>query len=90
MEKFLWFFEMVRIIIKLTIFDVFKLDFATQAVTKVENLGNRAFFLGHNSSVSIEASVSLKWKSSHMYFTDDYWESYWGMPECGGRDMGNF
>lgn len=76
MEKFLWLFEMVRIINKLTIFDVFKLDFATQAVTKVENLGNRAFFLGHNSSVSIEASVSLKCKPSHIYFTDDYWESY--------------
>ncbi|KAK3229307.1 hypothetical protein Dsin_001188 [Dipteronia sinensis] len=37
-------------------FHVFKVDLSTNTWTKINELGNRALFLGNNSSMSVEAS----------------------------------
>ncbi|TXG50456.1 hypothetical protein EZV62_022980 [Acer yangbiense] len=59
-------------------FRVFKVDIiSTMTITwmEIKDLGNRALFLGYNSSVSIEASNF--YKPNCIYFTDDCMGSYW-------------
>ncbi|KAA8522384.1 hypothetical protein F0562_013255 [Nyssa sinensis] len=66
---------------------------------EVQSLGNRALFLGFNSSFSVEASNEIK--ANCIYFTDDCFEAYYSAsfadegapnyhPEGGGKDMGIF
>ncbi|XP_031284794.1 F-box protein SKIP23-like [Pistacia vera] len=55
---------------------------------EVKNLGNRALFLGHSSSLSIEASEATGCKPNCIYFTDDCVEKYVEERNGGGKDMG--
>lgn len=75
-----------------TSFKVLELDLNDNKWVKVKDLGNRALFLGYNSSFSIEVSVdSNRIKNNCIYFTDDCSESYLGIlefPNGGGKDMG--
>lgn len=52
-------------------FVVFELDFKSETWTKVKDLGNRAIFLGLNSSFSIEMLDSSICKRNCIYFTND-------------------
>ncbi|ESR53395.1 F-box domain containing protein expressed [Citrus sinensis] len=71
-----------------TRFQVLGLDFLTNTWTEVENLGDRALFLGHNSSFSVDASIS-HCKANCIYFTDDCVDAYWYIAcKGGGKDMG--
>ncbi|XP_031259531.1 putative F-box protein At5g55150 [Pistacia vera] len=67
-------------------FLVFKVDLRSNTWTEMKNLGNRAVFVGYNSSFSIEAMLC---KSNCIYFTDDSWEIYTDLTSHGGgKDMG--
>ncbi|KAL5801198.1 hypothetical protein ACOSQ3_032830 [Xanthoceras sorbifolium] len=69
-------------------FHVFKVDLMTNTWTKIKELGNRALFLGNNTSVSIEASYNSFCKSNCIYFTDDNGETYRHYGDGGGKDIG--
>lgn len=74
-------------------FVVLELDLSTSNWTPVKSLGTRSLFLGHNSSMSIDASSNPHCKSNCIYFTYDYPESYLNMnikkqTGGGGADMG--
>lgn len=51
-------------------FQVFEVDLTTNTWTKVKDLGNRALFLGLNSSFSIEILDSSICERNCIYFTD--------------------
>ncbi|KAG5618350.1 hypothetical protein H5410_018174 [Solanum commersonii] len=59
-------------------------------LTQTKELGDRAFFIGHNASRSVQPCQFPGIKPNHIYFTDDYWESYLVFEEGGGLDMGVF
>ena len=76
-------------------FTVLKLKRCTQAGSKykykyveVHSLGDRALFVGDNSSVSLSASSFNGCKANCIYFTDDNFEFYG--TKGGGDDMGVF
>ncbi|TXG50091.1 hypothetical protein EZV62_025966 [Acer yangbiense] len=69
-------------------FHVFKVDLNTNTWTKINELGNRALFLGNNSSMSVEALENSFCKPNCIYFTDDNGEAYWDDRYGGGKDMG--
>ncbi|PHT88088.1 hypothetical protein T459_10194 [Capsicum annuum] len=71
-----------------TSFGVFEVDLAAGKLTETKELGDRALFLGANASISVQASQFPKLKPNHIYYTDDFWESYLGYEEGGGLDMG--
>ena len=78
-------------------FTVLKLKRFTQAgskykykYVKVDNLGDRALFVGDNSSVSLSASSLNGCKANCIYFTDDNIELYEETLNGGGYDMGVF
>ncbi|PHU23776.1 hypothetical protein BC332_08883 [Capsicum chinense] len=71
-----------------TYFRVFQVDLATGKVTETEELGDMAFFLGANASLSVQASQYPGIKPNHIYFTDDFFESYTAYEEGGVLDMG--
>ncbi|PHT88050.1 hypothetical protein T459_10156 [Capsicum annuum] len=71
-----------------TYFRVFQVDLPTGKVTEIEELGNMAFFLGANASLSVQASQYPGIKPNRIYFTDDFLESYTAYEEGGGLDMG--
>ncbi|KAF3664903.1 putative serine/threonine-protein kinase ATM-like [Capsicum annuum] len=71
-----------------TRFGVFVVDLAAGKLTETEELGDRALFLGANASISIQASQFPSLKPNHIYYTDDFWESYLGYEEGGSLDMG--
>ncbi|KAK2988915.1 hypothetical protein RJ640_026183 [Escallonia rubra] len=73
-----------------TTFQVFQLDLRDKKWSEINNLGNRALFLGFNSSFSMEASDTNRCKANCIYFTDDCVDSYRSFPGGGGRDMGVF
>nr|XP_016497260.1 PREDICTED: F-box/kelch-repeat protein At3g18720-like [Nicotiana tabacum] len=74
-----------------TDFQVFQVDLASGKVTRTKELGDRSFFfLGANASISVQASQFPGIKPNHIYFTDDYWETYLHYEEGGGLDMGVF
>ncbi|TXG50257.1 hypothetical protein EZV62_022781 [Acer yangbiense] len=56
----------------------------------VENLGNRALFVGDNSSLSVQVFDNSNFKPNCIYFTDDWKDQYFSsrFPEGVGRDMG--
>ncbi|KAK9216721.1 hypothetical protein WN944_008731 [Citrus x changshan-huyou] len=57
-------------------FVVLELDISTSNWTPIKSLGTRSLFLGHNSSMSIDASTNFHCKSNCIYFIDDFPESY--------------
>ncbi|KNA22064.1 hypothetical protein SOVF_037360 [Spinacia oleracea] len=84
-------------------FDVFELDLDDGKVKRVESIGNRAIFVGHGSTFLVEADndeVQLQTSSSSsnkhkcgcksncIYFTDDWYETYYVHKKGGGGDMG--
>ncbi|KAH0690387.1 hypothetical protein KY290_018622 [Solanum tuberosum] len=73
-----------------TIFHVFQVDLAAGKMTETRELGDAAFFLGANASISVQASQFPGIKPNHIYFTDDFFESYLSYEEGGGLDMGVF
>ncbi|KAK3033224.1 hypothetical protein RJ639_033104 [Escallonia herrerae] len=73
-----------------TTFRVFQLDLRDKKWSEINNLGNRALFLGFNSSFSMETSGMNRCKANCIYFTDDCVDSYRSFPGGGGRDMGVF
>ncbi|KAK9051196.1 hypothetical protein SSX86_027822 [Deinandra increscens subsp. villosa] len=54
--------------------------------SKITSLGERAVFLGFNSSFAANASRGMK--PDCIYFTDDYYEPYLDLPNGGGGDVG--
>lgn len=73
-------------------FQVFEVDLSNNKWKEIKNLGNRCLFLGHNSSMSIDASNDPHCRRNCIYFTDDCAESYTvyddEQPIKGGKDMG--
>ncbi|XP_049348511.1 F-box protein At2g17690-like [Solanum verrucosum] len=73
-----------------TDFRVFQVDLASGKGTETRELGDRAFFVGYNASISVQASQFPGIKPNHIYFTDHYLGSYQTFEEGGGLDMGVF
>uniref|UniRef100_A0A2N9J328 KIB1-4 beta-propeller domain-containing protein n=1 Tax=Fagus sylvatica TaxID=28930 RepID=A0A2N9J328_FAGSY len=55
---------------------------------ELKSLGDRALFLGYNSSISVEVSDFSGCKANCIYFTECDCDSYSGIPGGGGKDMG--
>lgn len=73
-----------------TNFRVFQVDSAAGIMTETRELGDTAFFLGANSSLSVQACQFPGIKPNHIYFTDDCFLTYLAYEEGGGLDMGVF
>ncbi|XP_049348802.1 F-box protein At4g35733-like [Solanum verrucosum] len=71
-------------------FRVSRVDLAASKMTETKELGDAAFFLGANASLSVQASRYPGIKPNHIYFTDDFYETYMSYEEGGGLDMGVF
>ncbi|KAJ8629746.1 hypothetical protein MRB53_023069 [Persea americana] len=73
-------------------FDIFRVsleDKRLKRFTKVESLGDRALFLGYNSSMIVMASQFPGCKGNHIYFADNMVEKYY-FSGYGCRDIGVF
>ena len=53
-------------------FHIFQVELDTNTWTEVKDLGNKALYLGYNSSFSLEASNIIGSKPNCIYFTDDF------------------
>ncbi|XP_015162842.1 putative F-box protein At1g65770 [Solanum tuberosum] len=73
-----------------TIFRVFQVDLAAGKMVETKELGDAGFFLGANASLSVQASQFPGIKPNHIYFTDEFFESYLSYEEGRGLDMGVF
>ena len=69
-------------------FEVFEVDLGGGKWKELKSLGNRALFLGNNSSISVEASDFSGCRANCIYFIGSYPDTYWSIPGGGGRDMG--
>ncbi|KAL2923414.1 hypothetical protein RDABS01_014905 [Bienertia sinuspersici] len=73
-------------------FELFEVNVDKGTATQVHDIGNWALFIGHNSTLIVEASPSHKYscRSNCIYFTDDNTESYDpnNSSSGGGADMG--
>ncbi|KDO51367.1 hypothetical protein CISIN_1g041839mg [Citrus sinensis] len=70
-------------------FQVFKVDLFANTWMEIKDIGNRALFLGHNSSLSVQVLDSSICIPNSIYFTDDSWRSYMARRRRGGgKDMG--
>ncbi|KAG8371850.1 hypothetical protein BUALT_Bualt12G0005900 [Buddleja alternifolia] len=70
-------------------FRVYELDLINGGCSKIMNLGDRAIFVGHNTSISFDASQFIGViRPNHIYFTDDDMEWYPCLIKGGGNDMG--
>ncbi|KAG8371851.1 hypothetical protein BUALT_Bualt12G0006000 [Buddleja alternifolia] len=68
-------------------FRVYELDLINGGCSKIMNLGDRAIFVGHNTSISFDASQFIGViKPNHIYFTDDNIEWYPSLIK-GGADI---
>ncbi|KAI3671876.1 hypothetical protein L1987_87073 [Smallanthus sonchifolius] len=54
--------------------------------SKITSLGDKAVFLGFNSSFATNAGRGMK--PDCIYFTDDHYEPYLDLPDGGGGDVG--
>ncbi|XP_060204805.1 F-box protein At2g26160-like [Lycium barbarum] len=72
-----------------TTFQVFKLDIDAGTLIQIQDLGDRALFLGSNASLSVQASQFPGIKPNHIYFTDNDNASP-VYNEGDGLDMGVF
>lgn len=77
------------IIYRTTGFQVFRLDSDGPRWEKMADLGDRALFLGQNSSLCLPASEFPGCKGNCIYFTDDYSESNYDVV-LGDHDLGIF
>ncbi|PHT97049.1 hypothetical protein BC332_34023 [Capsicum chinense] len=66
-------------------FIVHKVDVDTEHYEKVDDLGNRSFFLGYSASLSVE---QYGCKANHICFTDDCFSAFYFHERGGGKDMG--
>ncbi|CAN4077575.1 unnamed protein product [Withania somnifera] len=71
-------------------FHVFQIDLDSRGITPIRDLGDRAFFLGDNASLSVQASQFPGIRPNHIYFTDNCLGAYLQFEEGGGLDMGVF
>ncbi|KAF3615453.1 putative E3 ubiquitin-protein ligase UBR7-like [Capsicum annuum] len=71
-------------------FLVFQIDLDACETTPTRDLGDQAFFLGANASLSVQASQFPGIKPNHIYFTDNCLGAYLHFEEGGGLDMGVF
>ncbi|WMV42472.1 hypothetical protein MTR67_035857 [Solanum verrucosum] len=71
-----------------TNFGVFEVDLAAGELRETKQVGDKALVLGANASISVQASQFPGVKHNHIYYTDDFVESYLFYEEGGGRDMG--
>ncbi|KAH0690386.1 hypothetical protein KY290_018621 [Solanum tuberosum] len=71
-------------------FRVFQVDLAAGKMAETRELGDTAFFLGANTSLSVQASQFPGIKPNHIYFSDYYFVTYLAYEEGGGLDMGVF
>ncbi|EOY24683.1 Uncharacterized protein TCM_016223 [Theobroma cacao] len=69
-------------------FRVFEVDVEKGMWKWVNSLGNRALFLGRNSSFSIQVTSRSGCKADCIYFTDDCFSSYSGSQKADGKDQG--
>ncbi|KAL9235678.1 hypothetical protein vseg_010419 [Gypsophila vaccaria] len=77
-----------EITVDLRCFKVWEINVDTGDAEIVTNLGNRALFLGNNSSFSVEACPPVS-KSNCIYYTDNYHHNHLLFPEEITRcDMG--
>ncbi|RWR84788.1 f-box protein skip23 [Cinnamomum micranthum f. kanehirae] len=78
---------------KTTHFDIFRVTLedskTLKRFTKVESLGDRVVFLGHNSSIVVLASQFPGFKGNRIYFADNLMEKY-HYHTHGCRDSGVF
>ncbi|KAG5618366.1 hypothetical protein H5410_018190 [Solanum commersonii] len=75
-------------------FDVFKLDFINHDHVELQNnssLGNRAFFIGSNTSFALSTTEFPELKPNSVYFTDNLTWAYRHREKlkCGGHDLGH-
>ncbi|XP_060206847.1 F-box protein At2g26160-like isoform X2 [Lycium barbarum] len=70
-------------------FLVFQIDLDACRATPTRDSGDRAFFLGANASLSVQASQFPGIKPNHIYFTDNCLDAYIHF-EGGGLNMGVF
>ncbi|XP_055809601.1 probable F-box protein At1g65740 [Solanum dulcamara] len=66
-------------------FIVSKVDVDNESYEDVDDLGNRALFLGFSASMAVE---QYGCKANHIYFTDDCSTAYFSSVKGGGKDMG--
>lgn len=70
---------------------MFEVDLSCGICMEVQNLGDRALLLGHNSSFSLETNNNNNGcciKSNSIYFADDCKETYYDT-EGDDKDMGS-
>lgn len=71
-------------------FLVFQINVDACKTRPIRDLGDQAFFLGANASLSVKASQFPGIKPNHIYFTDNCLGAYLHFEEGGGLDMGVF
>ncbi|XP_055819532.1 F-box protein At2g26160-like [Solanum dulcamara] len=71
-------------------FLVFQIDLVSCKATPTRDLGDQAFFLGANASLSIQASQFPGIKPNCIYFTDSWLGAYAYFEKGCGLDMGVF
>ncbi|GKC35453.1 putative F-box protein [Tanacetum coccineum] len=67
-------------------FDCFLFSLDDGKWSKLGSLGDKAVFLGFNSSFAVDAGEGVK--ADCIYFTDDLYEPYRDLPDGGGGDVG--
>ncbi|KAJ9563649.1 hypothetical protein OSB04_008809 [Centaurea solstitialis] len=67
-------------------FECFLLGLEDEKWSKATSLGDKSVFLGFNSSFVVNAGGGVK--GDCIYFTDDLYEPYRGLPAGGGVDAG--
>ncbi|KAH0668698.1 hypothetical protein KY289_023191 [Solanum tuberosum] len=67
-------------------FIVSRVDVDNESYEEVDDLGNRAIFLGFSASTAVVEQYGCK--ANHIYFTDDCSTAYYLSEKGGGKDMG--
>ncbi|XP_049356805.1 probable F-box protein At1g65740 [Solanum verrucosum] len=67
-------------------FIVARVDVDNESYEEVDDLGNRAIFLGFSASTAVVEQYGCK--ANHIYFTDDCSTAYYFSENGGGKDMG--
>jgi hypothetical protein len=70
-------------------FEVFKMDWNVMTWNRIETLGDKALFVGVNSSMCFSAGDFVGCCADCIYFTDDYLEANHD-DACGKHDFGIF
>ncbi|KAH0753840.1 hypothetical protein KY290_024110 [Solanum tuberosum] len=67
-------------------FIVSRVDVDYESYEEVDDLGNRAIFIGFSASTAVVEQYGCK--VNHIYFTDDCSTAYYFSEKGGGKDMG--